>query len=106
MTGWFLQFRESNYWYLFIWVVIAVVVLILSRVKSKSPSRYKRLVKLTILLPWSFLMVCSLAILVMFIAFGPSEDWVENYTMVLLIVGPILISCLVIYAVKKEERGE
>ena len=51
-------------------------------------------------------MVCSLAILVMFIAFGPSEDWVENYTMVLLIVGPILISCLIIYAIKKEERGK
>lgn len=104
MLDLFLKFRESGYWYVFILIIVITVPLILSHIKKKSYYRYKRLAKIIIFLPWILIMLLSITILVMFIAWGPTKDWVENYTLILLIIGPIFIFGLIIYALKKEQK--
>lgn len=104
MIDYFLKFRSSNYWYLFILIFIVVIILLLARLKNKSTHTSRRLSNIIILTLGISWVLLSLILFVMLITFGFSKDFFANYTDVLLIVGPICIFSLIVYALIKEKK--
>ena len=100
----FLKFRTSNYWYVFIVVLVIMIIAGLSRVKKKSEREYERISNFTTYIFVIVLIMMALVALTVFIIFGFSNDWIGNYMGVLFIVGPIIIGSLIIYALKKEKK--
>ena len=103
MFEWFLKFRESNYWYIFLIFLLTFLMFFLQKVRGKSPHKYKRYIKILVLVPSAFLALSYIAFLIMVIYTGFSKDWLENYTTLLLIIGPIIIFTLIVYALRKEK---
>lgn len=104
MDTFFLKFQASNYWYLIIITFVIAITILLIHVKKKSEYKYEKILRLIILAFWFPIILCSLALLTMFMVAGFLQDRVANYTGILLIIGPIIIFFLIIYALINEKK--
>ena len=107
MIDYFLQFRESKYWYIFIILILTFSMLFLQKVRKGSLRKYKRYVNILILVPWVFLVLGSITLFIIVIYTGFSKDWLDNYMALLLIIAPLIIFILIGYAlIKKKKQRE
>lgn len=104
MIDFILQFRESKYWYICIILILTFLMFFLQKVKKESTRKHKRYVNILTLVPWAFLVLGSIILVIMVIYTGFSKAWLDNYMDLLLIIVPIIIFILIIYAVRKEKR--
>jgi len=98
----FLDFRFSPLWYVFLAFVLSALLYGLFK---KDKEEYKKISTRICWVGAIFFLLISLSVVAMNLFVGDTNDSFDNYMSFLLIVGPIIIAGLILYALKKEKKS-